>query len=311
MNTSVAISRGDDPYRNTLRALDLIRDEIDVSFAGRKVLIKPNLVTAWKVAWETGAVTNPGAVKAIIDFLNFHYHPREITVGEGTSNGSTWDAYRNNHYLQFQDYKNLCLIDFNQCPGTPIRIINPFSGWEEDFWIAKNVFEFDYIVSVPVLKTHDLGIVSLSLKNMIGVATGPWERVKIHGGKYPSDMSDEEFTRSLPEFHRNVLRLVQHVKPHLAVIDGHVGMEGEGPVNGYPVRMNLAIAGTCSVSVDAVGALVMGFNPYEVGYIALAERAGVGTANISRVEIRGERLEIVQRNFRPHHRYHLMKYWIS
>ena len=307
----MAISRGDNPYSNTLRALDLVKDVIDFSFKGRKVLVKPNLVTAWKVAWETGAVTNPGVVRAIIDFLNSHYHPEEIAVGEGTSNGNTWDAYRNNHYLQFRDYENVHLIDFNECSGTPIRVVNPLSGWEENLWIAKKVFEFDYIVSVPTLKTHDLGIVSLSLKNMIGVTTGPWERVKLHGGKHPSDMSDEEFTRSLREFHRNILRLVQRVKPHLAVIDGHIGMEGEGPVDGSPVKMDLAIAGTCPVSVDAVGASVMGFNPREVGYIALAERAGIGTADIGRVEIRGERLETIRRNFRPHHRYNLMKYEIS
>jgi uncharacterized protein (DUF362 family) len=304
---SVAISRGEDPYFNTLRALNLIKDATDASFVGRKVLVKPNLVTAWRTAWESGAVTNPGVIKAVIDFLNFHYHPEEMVIGEGTSNGSTWEAYRNNHYLQFQGYENVRLIDFNQCSGTPIRIVNPLSLSEGDLRVAEVVFEFDYIVSVPALKTHDHGIVSLSLKNMLGVATGPWERVKVHGGKYPSDMSDEEFMRSLPEFHRNILRLVQRVKPDLAVIDGHVAMEGEGPTNGSPVRMNLVIVGTCPVAVDAVGTAIMGFNPYEVKYIALAERLGMGTADIGQIEIRGERLEAVRRNFKPHHRYHLMK----
>jgi len=308
MKASVVICRGDNPYFNTLRALHLVKDGIDASFRGRRVLLKPNLVTAWKVAWESGSVTNPGVVKAVIDFLNFHYHPDEIVIGEGTSNGSTWEAYRNNHYLQFQEYGNVRLIDFNQCPGTPIRIVNPLSLREEDLWIATTVFEFDYIISVPVLKTHDHGIVSLSLKNLLGVATSPWERVKLHGGKYPSDMTDEEFRRSLPEFHKNVLRLVQHVRPRLAVIDGHVAMEGEGPTNGSPVRMNLAIAGTCPVAVDAVGATIMGFNFYEVGYIALAEQAAIGTADISQIEIRGEPLEAVRRNFKPHHRYHLMRF---
>ncbi|MFQ6076621.1 MAG: DUF362 domain-containing protein, partial [Candidatus Bathyarchaeia archaeon] len=302
MKATVAICRGDDPYFNTLGALYLIKDRIDASFRGRKVLLKPNLVTAWKVAWESGAVTNPGVVKAVVDFLNFHYHPEEIVIGEGTSDGSTWEAYRDNHYLQFQGYGNVHLINFNQCPGTPIRIVNPLSLREEELWVAKTIFEFDYIVSVPVLKTHDHGIISLSLKNMLGVATGPGERVKVHGGKYPSDMTDEEFRRSLPEFHKNILRLVLSVWPHLAVIDGHVAMEDEGPINGSPVTMNLAIAGTCPVAVDAVGTTIMGFNPHEVKYIALAEHLGIGTADISQIEIRGERLEAVRRKFKPHHR---------
>jgi uncharacterized protein (DUF362 family) len=307
MKAVVSISRDENPYFNALRALDLIKDTIDATFTGEKVLVKPNLVTARKTAWETGAVTNPGVVKAVIDFLNFRYRPKEIVIGEGTSNGDTWDAYNENHYLQFQGYRNVRLIDFNRSGGTPIRITNPLTGREEDLWIARDVFQFDYIVSVPVLKTHDHAIVSLSLKNMVGVTAGPWERVKIHGGKYPTDMSDQELRRSLPQFHRNILRIAYTVTPRLAVVDGHVGMEGNGPIDGSPVKMNLAIAGVNALSVDAIGASVMGFYPMEVGYIALAHQEGFGTADTSQIEVRGEPLESARRRFKPHGRYPLMK----
>jgi uncharacterized protein (DUF362 family) len=176
LQIKVSISRGEDPYFNTLKALDLIKDQIVSSLKDSRVLIKPNLVTAHRTAWESGAVTNPGVVKAVIDFLNFKLSPKEIVVGEGTSNGTTWEAYQKNHYLQFQNYRNVRLLDFNHSRGKSIRIINPLTGYEENLWISEAVFEFDYIVSVPVLKTHDQAIVSLSLKNMLGVTSEPWER---------------------------------------------------------------------------------------------------------------------------------------
>lgn len=309
MQIKVSISRGEDPYFNTLKALDLIKDQIVSSLKDSRVLIKPNLVTAHRTAWESGAVTNPGVVKAVIDFLNFKLSPKEIVVGEGTSNGTTWEAYQKNHYLQFQNYRNVRLLDFNHSRGKSIRIINPLTGYEENLWISEAVFEFDYIVSVPVLKTHDQAIVSLSLKNMLGVTSEPWERVKVHGGKYPAEMTDEEFRKALPEFHRNIIRLVRHVKPNLAVIDGHTAMEGSGPLNGSPVKMNLAIASVDPVAADSVAALIMGFNPLEIGYIKIAQDQRLGTANLNEIEIIGESIEAVQRKFKPHPRFELMRFF--
>jgi uncharacterized protein (DUF362 family) len=85
-------------------------------------------------------------------------------------------------------------------------------------------------------------------------------------------------------------------------------VEGNAPINGSSVKMNLAIAGVDSISVDAIGASIIGFDPMEVGYITLARHESFGTADISQIEIRGEPLESVRRRLEPHERSLLMKY---
>jgi len=83
--------------------------------------------------------------------------------------------------------------------------------------------------------------------------------------------------------------------PAVTVIDGFVGMEGNGPVDGTPVPMNLIIAGTDPVATDATAARVMGFNPYKITHIRKAYEKGIGK---SEAKILGEKIENVQRKFK-------------
>jgi uncharacterized protein (DUF362 family) len=86
------------------------------------------------------------------------------------------------------------------------------------------------------------------------------------------------------------------IKPVLTVIDGFVAMEGKGPTDGTPVKMDLIIAGKDVVATDATGARVMGIDPHEISHIRGASEKGLG--NIDNIEIVGERLEDVKRVFK-------------
>jgi uncharacterized protein (DUF362 family) len=80
------------------------------------------------------------------------------------------------------------------------------------------------------------------------------------------------------------------------VIDGIVA--GEGHENsGNPVEMNLVIAGTDPVAVDAVGAAVMGIPPTSVKHLVLAEKKGLGTCNLEQITVLGEPIEKVRKKF--------------
>jgi uncharacterized protein (DUF362 family) len=74
-------------------------------------------------------------------------------------------------------------------------------------------------------------------------------------------------------------------------------MEGNGPANGQPVKMDLIIAGVDPVAVDAVGALVMGFNPNKIPHIKKASEKGLGTIN--NIDIIGSSLSNVRKSFKP------------
>jgi len=142
--------------------------------------------------------------------------------------------------------------------------------------IAKTALE-STLISVPKLKLHRITGVTLSLKNMMGTVS--------RKGSMHSHLS------------KNIADLASIVKPSIAVIDGIVAGEGH-ETSENPVEMNLVIAGTDPVAVDAVGAAVMGVSPKDIKHLCLAEEKGLGTCDLSKIEVLGQPIESVRRKFR-------------
>jgi uncharacterized protein (DUF362 family) len=86
------------------------------------------------------------------------------------------------------------------------------------------------------------------------------------------------------------------IKPNLTVIDGFVAMEGRGPTDGSPVKMDLIIAGKDPVATDATCARVMGLDPHEISHIRTANQKGIG--NIDEIYVVGSSIEDVKRPFK-------------
>ena len=103
-------------------------------------------------------------------------------------------------------------------------------------------------------KTHDCVIATLSIKNVVvrSLVTAP-EKQKIHQGAKAINL--------------NIAKLAKHCMPSLGLIDGFEGMEGDGPTDGAPVRLGVASASLHPVSLDAVMAWIMGFDPLDIGYL--------------------------------------------
>ncbi|MGB9842226.1 MAG: DUF362 domain-containing protein, partial [Candidatus Bathyarchaeales archaeon] len=134
------------------------------------------------------------------------------------------------------------------------------------------------VISAAKLKTHVDTSVTLGMKNMFGLLP---EKFK---GKY-----------HLKGISKVVVDINTVLKPALTVIDGFVGMEGKGPIDGTPVQMNLIIAGKDPVATDAVACRAMGFNPHEISHIKRASEKGLGSIE---AQIVGEKLETVTRQFK-------------
>ena len=81
------------------------------------------------------------------------------------------------------------------------------------------------------------------------------------------------------------------------VVDGIWGMEGNGPMGGEPVEMDLIVAGADPVAVDAVCTAIMGFNPKNIVHITLAAKRGLGVADLDQIIIEGEALADVAKDF--------------
>jgi uncharacterized protein (DUF362 family) len=135
------------------------------------------------------------------------------------------------------------------------------------------------IVSAAKLKTHTSTKVTLGMKNMFGLLPDKFK------GKY-----------HMNGISKVIVDINTVIKPAFTVIDGFVAMEGRGPTDGTPVKMDLIIAGKDVVATDATAARVMGFDPMEISHIRTAYKKGLG--NIDSIEIVGSKLEEVRREFK-------------
>lgn len=171
--------------------------------------------------------------------------------------------------------------------------------------IPKEVFDFDYEISLTVPKTHDTVGVTLGIKNFLMGVIKQEDKSLMHGltkahsvaafiiqqapwqfnwffNNYLSSGLKDKFTGFGPQIyqksvvclHQNLFRLGKKIMPDLVVIDGWWGMEGDGPVYGRRRNLGVAIASTDPIAADAVGAKVIGFEPEKIGYLRLLAKAG-------------------------------------
>ncbi len=221
---------------------------------GKTVLLKPNLVEPSRDAPEIN--THPLVVRAAAEVFR-SWGAANVFVAEGPGHcrdamlvldesglGKTLLESR----LEFVDL-NHDDVEFvpNKLRQTKLsRLALPAS-----------LRRADLIVSLPKLKTHHWAGVTLSLKNFFGVMPGivyGWPKNVLHyAGIGPS-----------------ILDINAAVRPHLAIVDGVIGMEGDGPIMGTPRRLNALIMGTNLPAVDATCARLMRIDPWRVGYLAAA-----------------------------------------
>jgi len=199
---------------------------------------------------------------------------KEIIIGEGSGFADTFEAFRVAGVDDVAERCKVRMVDLNKDEFVEVNPPNPLALKKAR--IAKTALE-STIISVPKLKPHRIAGVTLSLKNMIGVVAPK--------GHMHSHLS------------RKIVDLVSIVKPSVAVIDGIIAGEGH-ETSGDPVEMNLIIAGTDPVAVDAVGAAVMSIPPENVKHLGLAEEAELGTICLERIGILGEPIERVKRKFK-------------
>jgi uncharacterized protein (DUF362 family) len=281
----VTVAKADSHYEGSRKALELIEDQIEKSIKDRsRVLIKPNFVSTRRQI----SASHVDAVRAVLDLLS-EYYDGKITIGEGPAIGNFDDAISNYSFDSLIDeygvgFKDLERDEFYELEGVN-RALKPIR-----FRVSKTILESDYLVSVAKPKTHDCVIATLSIKNVVvGSLVTKLEKEKIHQGMRAINL--------------NIAELAKHCMPSLGLIDGYEGMEGAGPTNGDPVRLGVASASLHPVSLDAVMAGIIGFDPLEIGYLHHLNEWGVGVANLDRIEVVGEPIYEVCKKFKPHPTY--------
>jgi uncharacterized protein (DUF362 family) len=141
----------------------------------------------------------------------------------------------------------------------------------------------DWVVSLAKMKTHHWAGVTLSMKNLFGVMPGSfygWPKNVLHWEGIEKCILDINTT----------------LRPHFAIIDGIVGMEGDGPIMGNPRDAGVLLMGRNPLAVDATGARIMGIDPWKVPYLAEAS-GNLGTIRETFIRQRGETITSVRTDF--------------
>ena len=274
MTSKVAIAKGDRGHEPVFKALDLIDYKSALANCER-ILIKVNFIC--DKTWDTGATTDPMVVEAII--RKIRDLPAKVYVVES-------DATMTNADTAFERTGMKAMCERNGVEWLNLRRVKDLVKLEvpggealKTLTVPRIVTE-SAIISAAKLKTHANTVVTLGMKNMFGLLPDKFK------GKY-----------HLKGINKVIVDINTVLKPALTVIDGFVGMEGSGPIDGTPVQMNLIIAGTDVVATDATASRIMGFDPHDIKHIQRAYEKGLG--NIDDIQVTGEKIEKVKRAFKP------------
>jgi uncharacterized protein (DUF362 family) len=317
MQTNVALVQGSNRYQNMRTALEILAPTLDLN-TKRCVLIKPNLVNERKQLSNT----HPEGVRALLDFLR-NYYQGEIVIAEGAALNATYQSFDRFGYRALAEQYHLRLIDLNADEPVWVTVydrqLKPLK-----LRLARSVVESDFRISICPPKTHNIVIVTLTLKNMImGSLVNPamvysegesskkgltkrfrqigrWIRMM-----FPGEKRSDKFAmhQGFPGVNLNLAILTPWVQPHLALVDGFEGMEGNGPNGGQVVDWRIALAGTDAIAVDHLGTYLMGFDPNDLGYLNYCKRMGFGVGELDQINVLGGiAIESVRRAFKPHFR---------
>lgn len=235
---------------------------------GQKVMLKPNCTGP--LSSDDGAVTSNVVLESIIVLVKEAGASQiDIVEGSGAFHLGTKRIYNTLGVDALADRMGVGLYDVNETDFVTVE--NDKFRMLDEIEITKMVWEYDVIINIPVIKTHPLTEITVAYKNMNGLLS-PKDKRRFHDFNMRKAVVD--LTTALPSY--------------LTIVDGLTAMEGLGPLEGTPVKLDLIIAGSCPVSVDATAARIMGFQPEQLEYLIEAEKAGHGSIKEEEIEVLGE-----------------------
>jgi uncharacterized protein (DUF362 family) len=252
---------------------DIVRRGIQLfglPLQGRRVLLKPNFVEVD----PNGVInTHPAVVAATIE--TFRSLGAEVVVGEGAGHR------RDNEYLLEATGIGAVLrdtgarfVDLNNDAVRKVRLRSRFTELGE-LYLPASVMSADLFVSLPKMKTHHWAGVTLSMKNLFGIVPGSiygWPKNPLHWAGIHDSVLDLNALLPMARFN---------------IVDGIIGMEGNGPIQGEAVRSGVLVFGEDPVAVDATCARLMSIDPARVRYLREAD-AFMGNLEEDRVDQVGE-----------------------
>ena len=249
----------------TRRAVDALGGMNGLVREGQRVVIKPNM--AWNARPAVAANTNPWVVAALVEMC-LEAGASRVRVLDHTISSDPRSCYEASGIAEAAAGAGAQVVYVDPARFREVSIADGYAlaSWPfYDEFINADVC--DILINVPVLKHHGTSRLSMGMKNVLGMVDG--ERGDLH-----------------KDIHRKIADLSRVVKVDLTVMDAYRVIRRHGPTGGAPGDVDNTVdgarrivAGADPVAVDSYGASMFGFEPRDIGFIAFAEDAGLGSSD--------------------------------
>jgi len=259
----LTVARGTPPARITRAAIDGLGGMKRFVSRGDVVVVKPNI--GWDRTPEYAANTNPEVVAAVVR-LCFEAGAKKVKVFDHPVS----DPRRT--------YKQSGIADAAAAAGATVTFMDDrkfrdmrINGQTLKSWpLYTEIFEADKVINIPIAKTHGTSKLTLGMKNWMGVMGG--QRGRIH----------QRIDESLVD-------LAMLIRPALTILDAVRILTDNGPQGGDLAdvkQLNMVIAGTDAVAVDAYGATLFGMKPADLGYVRIGHQFRLGSMDLAKMKIK-------------------------
>ena len=254
------------------------------TFSGRRIAVKPNLLTS--ALPESGIITHPVIIESVIRIIKKNggkpvlvespaFHPLERVLKK-----TGLDLVLEREGVEVADTKRT------------VTIHNEAGLKFKNFHVAEELASCDMIINLPKLKTHGLTYYTGAVKNLFGTING-LEKSKWH---FRAN-TREDFASFLLDLYGAFI--AGPGKKMIHIMDGILGLEGEGPgAGGRPVMGYALIGGTDALAVDSVAVAVAGLDPLRVLTCIEGVKRGYGVSQLEQIIIKGESLKSFNNKFR-------------
>lgn len=246
--------------------IELIFRELAPNLEGLKVLVKPNIMTS--APGDSGVVTHPEVVRATVRAALAR--GASVRVGDnpgGIDRNSHWTARK----AGIVDAAEGCFVNLSQeVVEVPID-----SKYTDKIVISKAILEADYVINLPVFKTHTLTTITCAIKNCYGYVAGSGKaqlHLKAAGRRRFPEMMVDVYAKRVPDLH---------------ILDALTVMEGNGPHHGHVRPLGKLLASTDGVALDATAARMIGVEPADLYFLVVAQERGLGTFDAGQIEVVG------------------------
>ncbi|WP_139905264.1 DUF362 domain-containing protein [Clostridium thermarum] len=243
--------------------------------SGSKVLLKPNLLSI--VEKGSPVITHYALFEAVIRIVK--EYSSNIVFGDSPGFADTTKAAEKSGLMEVADRYGVKFVDFNEEIHVELKSPLMYKYWD----VAKAPYEADVVITLPKLKTHAMMYYTGAVKNQFGCIAGHKK------SEWHTKLQDSV------KFSKMLLDLNSVVKTSFAILDGIVAMEGNGPRNGTPRKMDTIIMGKCLTAVDSTAVRLIGYdNVLAVPFLKVAKESKWGAVLPEEIEILGEELETMK-----------------